>query len=245
MAQGDQSRACGCHSPARAVACPKNPTGTQTCNRPLCPSLNMSASYFRASFGPELFASWPSAGRPPLSEALGQRCGALLVNFGQWWAASKPKPTHPHEARAPASYAAELAPTMARLANLSRGWRVPTAWVATNPYPMNAGGAHFTSARARAYDMSLCPSAERRFPHVIKAYNEVARWLASEHGLAYIDTWEIAMPLLDLSADGAHYAWGASPVGKPQAVRAMAWVLHALLGSVRHNRQARCLAARR
>ena len=64
--------------------------------------------------------------------------------------------------------------------------------------------------------------------------------MAAAHGLAYVDTWEIAMPLFDLSADGAHYAWGASPVGRPQAARAMAWVMDALLleGTARYKRHA-------
>ena len=225
MAEGGQlADRCGC-KPPRSSACPKNPTGSQTCTRPLCPSLRLTASYTRASFGTELFAPWPSAGQQPMSEALASRCAVLLVNFGQWWAASKPKPSLPHEGRTPGSYAREVEPTMLRLANISRDWGLPIAWVATNPYPINAGGPAYFGARARVYDMSQCSPTEKRFPHVLRAYNDAARRIAAAHGLTYLDTWQMALPLLDLSHDGAHYTFDGSPVGRPQAAMALNWAL--------------------
>ena len=108
---------------------------------------------------------------------------------------------------------------------MSRRWGIPVPWVATNPFPMNAGGPTYVAPRARPYDMSACPPPERRFPHVLRGYNEAARRLAAAHGVDYLDTWEMAMPLFDVSSDGAHYVWGESPVARPQAARVLEWVL--------------------
>ena len=176
----------------------------------------------------ELRLPWPGPKDAPLADRLGERCSAILVNSGQWWAASKRKPHPPYEPRTPSSYAREVGSQMAHLAAISRKWSVPVAWLATNPFPMNAGGPNYMSSRARVYDMSACPPQERRFPHVLRGYNEAARLAAAEHGVTYLDTWEIALPLFDLSADSSHYAWGASPVARPQAARALNWVFSVL-----------------
>ena len=107
-----------------------NPSPNAICTKRLCGSLNLSASYMRASYGNELFQTggpWASAGfRAPLAERLGERCAALLVNSGHWWAASKPKPGPPYQPRTPGSYAGEAAQQMKRCraggASPCRGW---------------------------------------------------------------------------------------------------------------------------
>ena len=206
---------CSCSVPKKPLAaCPKNPTGAQTCKRIVCAgsTQNVSVHYFRASYGNELATQLPFTGRPTLTEHLGRQCSVALFNSGQWWASWKKKPKPPHTALAPGEYATHVEALMAQLKTI----RVPVAWVATNPYPINAGGPDYTWSRARPYDMSLCPPGERRFLHVLQAYNRHAKRLAAVHGLDFVDTWQIALPLFDVSADGAHYAWLASPVGKPK-----------------------------
>ena len=217
---------CSCSVPKKPLAaCPKNPTGAQTCKRIVCAgsTQNVSVHYFRASYGNELATQLPFTGRPTLTEHLGRQCSVALFNSGQWWASWKKKPKPPHTALAPGEYATHVEALMAQLKTI----RVPVAWVATNPYPINAGGPDYTWSRARPYDMSACPPGERRFLHVLQAYNRHAKRLAAVHGLDFVDTWQIALPLFDVSADGAHYAWLASPVGKPQAARAIRWALRA------------------
>ena len=219
------------------AACLKNLVGTRPCTRRLCVGngYNVTLSYFRASYGHELGRPWPDSSGPTLVEHLGSACTAILVNSGQWWASWKPKPRKPHAARAPGEYGVEIDATMARLGALATRGRARVAWVATNPYPINAGGPDYVARRARPYDMSACPPGERRFLHVIHEYNQQARRLAGLHGVDFVDTWSVALPLFDVSADGAHYAWPASPVARPQAARAIRWVVpvdgqHSCLG---------------
>ena len=144
-------------------------------------------------------------------------------------------PTPPVEARTPTGYAAEVDAQMRHLATMSVAMRVPIAWVATNPFPINAGGLAYLHKRAKPYDMSACPPGERRFPHILNAYNTMARRLARSHGLEFLDTWEIALPLFDLSSDGAHYIWPVSPVARPQAARAVQWVQGAQTSLASHR----------
>ena len=159
------------------AACPKNPTGAQTCKRIVCAgsTQNVSVHYFRASYGNELATQLPFTGRPTLTEHLGRQCSVALFNSGQWWASWKKKPKPPHTALAPGEYATHVEALMAQLKTI----RVPVAWVATNPYPINAGGPDYTWSRARPYDMSACPPGERRFLHVLHAYNRHAKRLAA------------------------------------------------------------------
>ena len=99
------------------------------------------------------------------------------------------------------------------------------AFVATNPYPLNAGGSEFQGARARAYNMALCPpGGERRFPHVLHASNARVREACSALRIQYLDTYRIALPLFDVSSDGAHYPYEVTPVGAAQAARVLRWL---------------------
>ena len=202
----------------------------------------MSLAYYRVSYGGELTSPFPSASSSEsLLDHLGGHCSVLLINIGQWWASWKPKPKPPHAAKAPQEYAdLVVKQQMERLGALSRGpaHPLPVAWVATNPFPFNVGGPTFSKGRAKSYDMSTCPTAERRFPHVLAAYNDVARRAAAEHGLDFVDNWEIALPLLELSEDTAHYSFDGSPIGRPQAARALEWALGVL------QPRAACLATR-
>ena len=74
--------------------------------------------------------------------------------------------------------------------------------------------------------MAACnPTArERRYPHVLREYNRLARQACAALSIPYLDLWEIALPLFDISGDGAHYAVDATPVGRAQAVRLLHWL---------------------
>jgi hypothetical protein len=234
IAEGDDAK-CKCRmaSPRSLQPCNKNLVGSQACMRRLCVGYaqNVSVTYFRANYGNELGAPWPRPSDRPLIEHLAEACNTVLLNSGQWWASWKPKPSSPSTARTPAQYRIQLEPMMAHIRALTTGSKVRAAWVATNPYPVNAGGSDYTWFRARPYDMSVCPARERRFPHVLHAYNEEAKLLAATYGVDFLDTWQIALPLFDLSEDGAHYARGLTPVGRAQVARVMRWVLYGATGS--------------
>ena len=215
--------ACGCELDASSppiAPCPKIGGGA-SCERPLCRSRNVTAFYMRSNYGTEVTTQGTK-------KRLGERCGVLLVNSGHWWASAKRKPTPPYEPRTPGSYAKEVEVQMIHLRNISQRFRLPVTWVASNPYPINAGGPSYANRLSRPYDMATCPTNERRFPHLLRGYNKAARQIAEAHGIEYLDTWEVALPLFDLSADNAHYAWGDSPVARPQAARALNWALRAL-----------------
>ncbi|KAL1524527.1 hypothetical protein AB1Y20_019429 [Prymnesium parvum] len=203
----------------------------RSCVCRLCAQSGLSVEYTRFNFGTELLPPPSDRVKGDMVDTLAKRCDALLVNFGHWWAASKPKPLPPFEPRTPSSYAREMSPLISRLAKASRNWSIPIAWVATNPYPINGGGPAYQKGNARHYNMGACPSSELRFPHVMQAYNERVKHVLAREGVEYVDTWSIALDLLDLSQDGAHYAYGDSPVGQPLAERALAWAV----GALRHR----------
>ena len=230
-------RACGCSKRPKnfPAPCPVNMPGSSHCTRPLCEKLGLDAAYFRVNYGHEILSPWPWPAHPPMLDSLTKRhhCNAFLFNTGQWWAANKVKPGSPNEPRTPGSYASEVEPLVAHLANWSRATGVPVGWLSTNPAPVNAGGPYFATGRASLYNMATCPPRDYRFPHVLHGYNQAAKRAAASHGLPYLDLWDIALPLHDVSVDGAHYVYGGTPVGKPQAVRSLAWLLAALAGRVR------------
>lgn len=220
MKAADVGSGCGCEPPP-SVACPKALGGAPSCSRPLCPSHNISALYTRSNFGRELLAEH-------VQDNLGKKCAVLLANTGHWWSSAKRKPTAPYEPRTPRSYGSEIASQMISLRNISRRWGTPVAWVASNPYPVNAGGPAFSARISKPYNMATCLTGERRFLQVLDGYNYEARRAAAEQNVDYIDTWEIALSLFDLSGDHAHYAWGDSPVARPQAARALNWIIRAM-----------------
>ena len=114
---------------------------------------------------------------------------------------------------------------MRKLRALRERFGLPVAWVSNNPYAINEGGPHFTKTRgARFYDMSMCPPLERRFPHVLRAYNEEARRLARALRVPYLGLWHIVFPLFDIVKDG-HYTVADTPAGWPTAARALEWAL--------------------
>lgn len=231
-----------CRPSGAKGACGKAMQGSSVCTRKLMcvgESGNVTVRYYRSDFGNGLSAPWPHKTDPPFADHLTGSCTVALFNSGQWWAAHKIKPTRPRAgvasnnrsrwdafaARSPSEYGDDMAGVIMRIAALEANSPLRVAWVATNPYPINAGGKSFEWSRAKPYDMSRCPPTERRFPHVMDGYNIEARRLASAHGVAYIDTWEVALPLFDVSEDGAHFTWADSPVGRAQASRVLAWVM--------------------
>jgi hypothetical protein len=51
---------------------------------------------------------------------------------------------------------------------------------------------------------------------VLREYNRLARQACAALRIPYLDMWEIALPMFDISGDGAHYAADATPVGRAQ-----------------------------
>ena len=144
------------------------------------------------------------------------------------WASWKPsKPEGAQEPAPPGRYARTLRERyLSVLQDAARRYGTHLAFAATNPYPLNVGGPHYASRRSKPYDMAACnPTArERRYPHVLREYNRLARQACAALSIPYLDLWEIALPLFDISGDGAHYAVDATPVGRAQAVRLLHWL---------------------
>jgi hypothetical protein len=123
------------------------------------------------------------------------RCAHAFVNYGQWPAGWPTKPPWRFQ-----HYRKSIDRFFARLLALhDRHPNVTITWVSTNPHPFNRR-------------MAQCPAQEWRFPHVIAAYNAAARAAAGRTGgvIGYLDAFRVALPLLDLSFDDAHYQ---GPVG--------------------------------
>ena len=218
------------------TACPKNMNMDAICKRTLCP--NVTAHYIRANYGSELLRPFRHGhighNATSLVDYVGSHCSAVLFNTGQWWATSKPgKPDGIAGPATPGRYAAHLrSKYLPLLRSLADTTMARVAFVATNPYPLNAGGSEFQGARARAYNMALCPpGGERRFPHVLHAYNARVRDACSALRIQYLDTYRIALPLFDVSSDGAHYPYEVTPVGAAQAARVLRWLTPSPIGA--------------
>lgn len=51
-----------------------------------------------------------------------------------------------------------------------------------------------------------CPNiTDTRFPHVLDAYNLIARRVARRAGVDYVDTWQAQLDLIDTPGDGTHF----------------------------------------
>eukprot|EP00291_Cryptomonas_curvata_P009402 CAMPEP_0172202070 /NCGR_PEP_ID=MMETSP1050-20130122/30409_1 /TAXON_ID=233186 /ORGANISM="Cryptomonas curvata, Strain CCAP979/52" /LENGTH=437 /DNA_ID=CAMNT_0012879903 /DNA_START=128 /DNA_END=1442 /DNA_ORIENTATION=+ len=123
-------------------------------------------------------------------------CSQVFVNFGQWpagWPSSPTPWTFAQYRVAVHDFIAILIETRSRHPHLR------ITWVDTNPHPV-------MSAQAS------CPPTDWRFPHVLAAYNRIAREevLATNGSIGFIETFSISFPLFDLSFDMAHYQ---GPVG--------------------------------
>ena len=57
---------------------------------------------------------------------------------------------------------------------------------------------------------------------LMKDYNDQAYSAATAAALGYVDTWGVAVHVLDVSEDNAHYE---NAVGQAQAVRLLRWSL--------------------
>ena len=164
----------------------------------------------------------------PHAELAGAECAAVIVNAGQWAAErGLPVEEHAHDASA----------AMSALARWGAAKRTPVAWMATPPYPLNAGqgdyyrAAHFARSasglqdgatfRTRSSkDQTLCPPRDRRFPHVLHAYNTAVAAAAAAANVTFLDVWPIIFPLFDLSFDRQHFY---DPVSLHVAIHAMRW----------------------
>jgi hypothetical protein len=125
-----------------------------------------------------------------------QECSQVFVNFGQWPASWGSQPVPWGFAR----YRQGIRAFLKMLVETkTRHQHLKITWVSTNPHPI-------------MQSQMSCPPIDWRFPHVIDMYNLIAREEVAAFGssLGYFDAYQIALPLMDLSFDMAHYQ---GPVG--------------------------------
>ena len=103
-------------------------------------------------------------------------------------------------------YESEIQLAIGWLSRWSRRTGLPIAWIAAMPMPLNGGGPHFKRFPNFNIDQSVCPVRDQRLPRALLAYNQAARAAAARHKVAYLDTWQQSLDLLDLSFDMKHYA---------------------------------------
>lgn len=115
------------------------------------------------------------------------QCGSVVMNFGQWPCSNR-QPTPWPRAR----FERELQQSLSVASHWAAQRSRRLFFWATNPSPFRR-------------DMAICPPSDWRFPHIIEAYNAIAKRVAARHNITFIDTYSIVFQLLDLSFDGAHY----------------------------------------
>ena len=103
-------------------------------------------------------------------------------------------------------YESEIQLAIGWLSRWSRRTALPIAWIAAMPMPLNGGGPHFKRFPNYKIDQSVCPVRDQRLPRALLAYNQAARAAAARHKVAYLDTWQQSLDLLELSFDMKHYA---------------------------------------
>ena len=89
----------------------------------------------------------------------------------------------------------------------------------------NRGGKAYRASASLGYlDHTLCPLHDWRFPHLLAAYNDVARVLAEQIGLDFVDVYSVAFHVFDLFGV-SHY-----PEAAPATQAAAMLLLHWLYG---------------
>ena len=96
-------------------------------------------------------------------------------------------------------YANELDRIVHWLARLHNASGIPVAFMATTANPLHAGGRQVT-----------CPPGYTEYPHIVRAFNQIAEHLTRRHGLEYLDTFAITRDIFELTFDGGHYGDPAS-----------------------------------
>ena len=151
----------------------------------------------------------------PFSPSRMQRhnCSAVVANLGHWLLGYTA--LHPLEI---SQYRASLDRVLEKLTAMAHG--APVAWTAMNPHPLNGGGPRFATFPGNLHDQTRCPLKDQRLPHAVDAYNAVAAERARAHGVPFLDSWQAALDLLDLSFDMRHYH---DPVALATAVPVLSW----------------------
>jgi len=146
-------------------------------------------------------------------------CRTLLVNVGTWHA-SHHAPKYFNGPFTPDAYADKVDAILQLLARTKRarpGMHV--AWMSTLPKPLNDGTCPDTRHPPRrmpctksekghyvwSRDLTACPPEEWSLPRLLREYNERARALSISSGIDYLDLWQPAFDLLDVSPDSQHY----------------------------------------
>lgn len=140
-------------------------------------------------------------------------CSAVVANLGHWLLGYTA--LHPLEI---SQYRETLDRVLERLTTMARG--APVALTAMNPHPLNGGGPRFATFPGNLHDQTRCPLKDQRLPHAIDAYNAVAAERARAHGMPFLDSWQAALDLLDLSFDMRHYH---DPVALATTVPILSW----------------------
>jgi len=171
--------------------------------------------------------------RTSYKNVLKDGCGAILMGYGhwglsyqQWIAANRPKGVHVHgRGRGPVTlpeYTADVTHAMQWLRSFCDRKRLPCAWIAAMPAPLALTQGHRKTTGASLFTNQItCPPREWRLPHLIHQLNLAARAAAATYATDYIDTWPVALPLLDTSFDGIHYQ---APIAPAVASAVVHWL---------------------
>ena len=154
-------------------------------------------------------------------------CAAVLLNFGRWPLAAHGATAHGAHHTPPVpwslyTYAKQVDRTLRWLSDFGRRNDVPVGWLSTQPYPLHRSDRQVAcddGVNGRTGQMVYQP------PHRVAPLNDVARALAEAHCVDYVDSWRIALDLLELSFDGAHHD---DPVGGAVAELVAAWAVRSL-----------------
>ena len=159
------------------------------------------------------------------------KCRTLLMNYGNWAAASTHLDEAPNGRIGPMgldAYDSFVSVSMDHLA-LLRARGIRTGWLATQPIALNDGKCQNVNERREEfrysmearnatncggrpkwpfYSQTACADrkmAEYRFPHILSAYNLLAKKHALRAGVEYVDIWQPVLDLIESPPDGIHY----------------------------------------
>ena len=194
-------------------------------------------SYFRAN---EYAGVFQLAKRQKSASKL-QRCGAILMSFGQWQVSDE-RSAHGMLPYSPPRFVAKLRPVLAWLRKFGQQRGIPVAWMTLNPMPLTKGlltnyavsegvvvRQKLPSFVKRGSKTVLCPPTHWCMPHTLHRMNSLARTAALAARVTLIDTWHVVFPLLDTAFDGAHFGL---PTALPVTLLVRDWLRASHCGCV-------------
>ena len=130
----------------------------------------------------------------PKTDGSVQGCGVVAVQLGMWaagWPDGAPWSVEGYATRV------ELLMRWVRDYGLRFNKRV--VFMSTAPFGLNRGGKSYESSRSLSYlNQASCPPHDWRFPHLLRAYTDVASVVAKQVGVDFIDLFTVAFHVFDL-----------------------------------------------